>query len=409
VKAGRRAVLLCWVFLSLTACAATGAQRNPDKTKGESRPVTQVELQQDLERFTGDLLSRLADSAEPMVRGKPADERDPALRQLLAYESAALDISTGPIPEISLLDMVVFLELSRGVFARHWLGIFGEESRPVLEAFDASRARLSKIVSKVLTPAQQQRLYARIEEWVKQNPERLEVETVRFSEFSELAGRISQKDADETRGLLGSVRGVTKSADAAVLLGERMRFLVLRLPYVVRLHARLGVSQMTTDGFERLGDVEQSFEKVSQTRPLVNDLTALASESRLTVSEARATLNELGPIVDRLPSSDQLQRLLGAAEGMNDKTLRLLDRLSQVLGEAKALLPSDSGESRLAKAEQHLDGLMRRAVLYLIAIGAAWSLLFWGGYWAAKTLTRPRRPGRRGPGFSGALALKGRH
>jgi hypothetical protein len=183
-------------------------------------------------------------------------------------------------------------------------------------------------------------------------------------------------------------------------LGDRARFLAVRLPFVLRLHARLGVAEVTADSLVRLEQTARTLQRLAQTEPLIGDLTSLAAETRKTTEEARATLGEMRPLIEKLPPPAELQRLLAGAERLNDKVVPVLDRVQAVLAELDRLLPDDSAHAgkTLATAEQRAESLLRRAVLYLVGVGLAWSLLFWGGYCAAKlTLARVRARRRRGP------------
>jgi hypothetical protein len=359
--------------------------------------LTQAELQVDVERFTGDLMTRIGDAGESLFASVSPSDRQRALKQLLLYESAALDIATDPRPEIALLDMVVFVGLARGVFERHWVHELGKGSEPVLLAFRQSEEQLGGIAAKVLSPAEEEDLHRLIDEWLTANPDRVAVESIRFGEFSELVGRMSAARAAETGGIFGAVRAATATADEALLLADRARFLATRLPFLLRLHARLGVSEISSDALVRLEAIARSLEHMPQPGPLVRDLTSLASETRRTTEEARATLHELAPILAKLPPPEELHRLLGTVERLNDKTLPLLERLQVVLTQLDALLPDSSGASKALDALEHrANGLMIRGALVLVVVGAAWSLLFWLGYCVAKrVLVRLRARSRR--------------
>jgi hypothetical protein len=199
-------------------------------------------------------------------------------------------------------------------------------------------------------------------------------------------------------GLLGSVKRATRSADEALLVAERMRFLASRLPYLLRLQARAGAADVTGDLVARLKESEAQLSKLEEVRPLIGDLTKLSQETRKAIEEARSTLAELQPILERLPKREQFGATLGTAERVGDKSLQVLDRLSHVLEQTDALLPKDAARTA-ATMETQLDHLMRKAALYLVLVGIAWSLVFWGGYVAANALNRagraPRAPTSR--------------
>jgi hypothetical protein len=364
--------------------------------------VTQAELQQDLERFTGDFLSRVSDAGDELVRSLRSSDRERALQQLLLYESTALDIATDPHPEIALLDMTVFVGLSQGVFARYWIRELGEAGRPLLIALRQSEEQLPKIAAKVLSPEQEEQLRTLIDDWLAANPDRIRVETVRFGEFSELVGRLSSARAAETRGLLGAVRSATLAADEMLLLGERARFLATRLPFPLRLHARIGASEVSSDLIARIEEMEKTLAEVGEVRPILHDVKSLVGESRRATREARETLDGAERLLAKLPPPAEIRGMLAALERITDKTNPLLDRAESLVAQLNALMPSDAttATKALTTLESRVDGLMRRAVLYLIVIGAAWSVLFWGAYCTGRLLLS-RHERRRGGGAGG--------
>lgn len=404
--AGMRVGWLAWarlvvVLVSFSACATSGgATRARDVRLGSNQAlVTQAELQQDLERFTGEFLSRVSDAGDELVRAMSSSDRERALQQLLLYESTALDIATDPLPEIALLDMSVFIGLSRGVFARYWIRELGEASRPLLLALRESEDQLAKVAAKVLSPEQQQQLRALIDDWLAANPDRIRVEPLRFGEFSELVGRISSARAAETRGLFGAVRSATLAADEMLLLGERARFLATRIPFPLRLQARIGASEVSSDMTARIAEMKQSLAQLGEVHPVVRDVKSVVAESRRAARDARDGLDTAERLLARVPPPEEIHRILGTVERINDNVPRVLDRAQTVLAQLNTLMPRDptAATRALGTLEERADGLMRRAVLYLIVVGAAWSVLFWGAYCAGKLwLVRRARHGAAG-------------
>jgi hypothetical protein len=54
------------------------------------------------------------------------------------------------------------------------------------------------------------------------------------------------------RGILSSVRTATRAANQALLLSERVLFLVNRMPSLWRLQARLGARELMSDALKEL-------------------------------------------------------------------------------------------------------------------------------------------------------------
>lgn len=214
--------------------------------------ATEAELQQDLQRFAGALSERIEQAAEQL-----ADARNPrwtalALHRALHYETAAFEIATGRVPEVNLLDMIVFVTLCRDVLERHWIpNVLGDFGRQLLASFDASDGELRRIADKVLRPDQQRQLQERIRAWQTENAGQVHVESVRLADFSRLYGEAAGDAVNN--GLLASVRSATRSADDALRLGERALFLAQRAPLSLRLHVRIGALEILADSIEQLG------------------------------------------------------------------------------------------------------------------------------------------------------------
>lgn len=292
--------------------------------------VTQAEIQQSVQRFAGDLMERITEGGAALA-GTTGKTRRATLRQILVYCATVLEIATEPIPELALLDMNVFLALSGDVLRRHWIpDVFGDAGKPLLGAFDRAADELRGINARVLKPEIQAQLTRLIEEWERDNPERVRIESVRLQDFLGGNGKTARQRANETRTLLGEVKASIKAVDDALLLADRAMFLAQREPFLIRLQARLGVSEIVDDSLTEL-----------------SALNALLKRARALLEQLRVTM----------------------ATGLPDAALLV---------------------------ERRVDHFVRRCVLYLAALGAVWSLLFWGGYCVAKRLTRidPATPGR---------------
>jgi hypothetical protein len=90
--------------------------------------VLQAELQQDIQRFATKFTARVLDALAPLQSSPHPEVREAAMRQMLLYSASALDIATEPQPELGLLDMIVFVTLSRRIVDIYWAPkVFGEK------------------------------------------------------------------------------------------------------------------------------------------------------------------------------------------------------------------------------------------------------------------------------------------
>jgi hypothetical protein len=213
----------------------------------------EFELQQELQRFTTQFTDRITQATELLDRSSRPAARDEALRKNLLYVSSAIEIASGPFPEINLLDMVVFVRLSRTVLQRHWIPeLYGERGADLAEVFARSEQELSELTARALSPAHRQQLASLVEAWLAENPGQVRVEGIRLADFSAAAGSAAAERAGQARGLLASVKSATRTANQALLLSERGLFLFHRLPFLWRLQARLGAREILDDALVRL-------------------------------------------------------------------------------------------------------------------------------------------------------------
>jgi hypothetical protein len=212
-----------------------------------------LELQQSLERFTTQFIDRVAQATEALQRSSVPRVRDEALRKNVLYSSSALEIASGPAPEVGLIDMMVFVHLSRAVLESHWIPrLYGQLGHELSEVFARSEEELSQVAAQVLTDEQRRRLAEIIDAWLAENPTQVRVEGIRLSDFSSAAGSAAAERALQTRGLLSSVKTATEAANQALLLSDRAFFLVHRLPSLWRLQVRFAVRQLLGDALARL-------------------------------------------------------------------------------------------------------------------------------------------------------------
>jgi hypothetical protein len=381
-----------------SACATVpppGARQAEVKARAQGAAVTQAELQQDLERFSGQFADRLNDAMGPLLRSPNAEVRETALRQQLAYFASALDIATESQPELGLLDMIVFVTLAHERVRDYWVpDVWGDAGQATEQAFARSNDQIWQIASKILNAQKRETLVGLIDAWRARNPNQRSVEAVRFSDFAMFGGE-GAGDRDKASGLLATVQSAAEAADAAVLLGERAIFMTHRLPFVLRLQARVGTGEIIGDTARDFSGVSGTLDRLAELRPMVQDMSAMAKQSTAAAEETRRLIESLRPLLKENGLNDPsgttgLPRQLEQANALADKSLKLTTELSSLTSQG------DRDVSR------QLDRWMRRSLLYLLLVGAILITLFWLGYYIARRFAddhaRGDVGGRRGAG-----------
>jgi hypothetical protein len=230
---------------------------------GNERPRPgSVELQDEIMRFEGRFASRLATAFGPLIDSSDSSVHLRAARDELAYLSAALDIAVGSSPEVDLLDMVTLVTLGSSAVALRWSeAAYGEAGRRVARAFDASLMDISEVARRGVGDEVAAQLRVVIGEWQAENPGVEDVASVRLSAYAYDAGEegrggITTRFAKDASGLFSLVRGAARTADTAVLLGERALYATQRLPFLLRAHARIVGNDLFAEGDRTLARIE---------------------------------------------------------------------------------------------------------------------------------------------------------
>jgi hypothetical protein len=312
----------------------------------------------------------------------------------------------------------VFITLCRSAYERHWHAVFGENGDAMLESLQKGEHDAWEVAKVLLTPEQQERLRGVIADWIKAHPDQFVVEGVRFTDFAARAGEVSEKESGNARGLMGNVRAATLTAEKALLLSERAMFLANHMPPLLRTQARIGASEIMSDSLQQLEAAKSLIDETKSLGPLLGQLQSLVESAERTSHETRQLIESMQPMLryaagttpdtttpGATPSDTTmpgtapqgtttpdggaaqparppgLQDALAAANRLTDQTLALVTHL-RVLADK---LPSDP-EGTLGRMTGVAQSLAKSGFYYLLALGAAWSLLFWGGYYIARRL-----------------------
>jgi hypothetical protein len=374
-----------------------GTQREGDDDNGDHH-INQIQIQETLQRFVGVFLDRTLQAAEPLMsETAPLKMRTRAMHQVLLYATSSIDIATGRFPETNLLDMLAFVDLTRGALTDYWIPeVYGEKGRPLEAAFEHSGRDLDRLAGGILTRAQLSEVHRLVQEWRRENPGQHRVEQIRPFLFAAKAGELATEREREAFFLLDSVRKVTQSTDQAVLLAERAMFLSQRMPFLIRFHARLSVQELIRDGVATL----QSADFVQQAnglRPLVQDASTLAARVDQATDDSRAIVEGLRPLLQPRSDAEELraERLLTSARDLVKAAKGDGHGLERA---ERALTSANSLTDRAIVLLEEVRAASAHAFVGVGALAAFLMALFWTGRVVSHRLTRGRardRP-RRG-------------
>ena len=339
----------------------------------EERVVTRVELQEDLQRFSGVFIDRISQASFAVEERTNEDLDFLLLRQLVLYTSSAIEIASGQTAEVNLLDMSTFIDLCKDRVEKYWIPkVYGEAGRPLLEAFMKSEQDLLKIARKVSSPEQILKFEKIVDDWKNKNPDLILVERVRLSEVAEVAGVAEQERSKKLEGLLPSVKGALSAADQSLLLANRAMFLANHFPDLVRLQGRLGAQQILSDSLKTLSHTQDTLAQMQQeVDPLVGDLTVLAKQAGMSAKQVE---NLLKLYVENFPPKKN-GNSLETIDGIVSKLNSMVGQVSQ---------QADSAEEIVIGARKQVNGIIWTSVFALLVLGGGFALAWWGGYYLAK-------------------------
>ncbi len=404
------------LLLSLFGGCATGSADDNNTEILMKRPdgkISKVELQEALLRFESNFGEELREGFMPLDDSKVTRIRRDALNSRIKYQSSALEIALGSVPEANLLDMVAFIELNRDVFKSYWMPkVFGADGKGVADAFDRGRADIWQIASFVLTPAQSQKLRELIRRWQNNHPGQIAVEAVRLTAFALESGAQDVEAQKELGGLLSSVKKATFTADQALLLGERSLEYAQRFPFLVRLHARATVAELVDAASAALSDLPLKGEDLTKAEGALARVQELIRTGTVAMQDGKVVLVELQKLMglvysNRNPEMSKLRNeFVSDAVGGLDEYRQIL--ASPVHAQSMAHLNGMVDRFEAASNRLLIKLVLAGVILILFAVCAVLAARVVFRKWAASDrrsrYPRPPRPPRSSGGSSDSQA-----
>jgi hypothetical protein len=322
-------VLLTVAFILLLAGLGTGCrlsqsaadvpgQATSTVTSGkEGKPLDPVELQQTVLRFADEFSKHIFLDIEKLRLGGKALDPVEALRWKIGVSNTFNSIATAPNPIANLLDMAVFVTVTRMAMEEHWQPkVFGDSAQPLLESTRNAETDIWHLTDKMLTPERQAELHQAIDIWYRKNPSPENVLAARSVGFTMQLAEASKIDIARPGSLfsllmldpLATLEPAMREMVQTRMLAERTLYVTQKMPTLLRWHMELlsantvgmpTVQQLITNSSTIAASVER-FARVAEKLPgqvsterteilkaleaQGKDLTRLANEMRQTLT-----------------------------------------------------------------------------------------------------------------------------
>lgn len=243
----RLLLLLCLIC----SCASS--------TQGNQAKMSQLQLQEQMQRFYTRFTERLVESLSANLSiAQNIKLSEISYKQYLLYDQEALKIVTGPYPEINMLDMLVFIKLSKTAVKDYWIpNFYHQHGAGLLNAFNDSEKDMEKVAEQLISKEEISQIDQLIAEWKKDHPRERRVEKIRFDEFSKFiaTSKVSGKlqSGFSFSKMIVDTQSAVSAVDEMVLVANRGMFLVQQMPFLIRLHTRIMAMEMVDDISLRFG------------------------------------------------------------------------------------------------------------------------------------------------------------
>lgn len=309
-----------------------------------------VELQQTLLRFADEYLTRMASSMDKLRQGNNAVDRAKILQSKIDIGTATCSIASGPNPIANLLDMTIFVTVTRASLEEYWVPeVFGESARPLLDGARNAEAEIWRLIATALTREQQSELHRTIEMWRRQNPQPESIVSARAVGFASQvakAGKDGKSRSDSLLNLLSldpltgldpAVREVAQTR----LFAERALFVTQKLPMLLRWQ-----TELLSVNAVQLPAVQQLITNTTQITASVERFAAVAEKLPAQVSIERQEILKALESQERAltPLVNEVKQTLSTGSQMStslNMTLTTFDALMKRfgVGEADVTIP----------------------------------------------------------------------
>jgi hypothetical protein len=302
--------------LSQSAVEIMGADTSTGTSGMQRKPPDPVELQQTLLRFADEFSKLMLTDIEKLRRGTNALDPAELLRLKLAFANASYSIASAANPIANLLDMTVFVTVTRMSLEEYWQPkVYGESALPMLETCRNAETGIWRQIGGVLTPERQAELRQAIEVWHRQNPSEENVLAARAVGFTMQVAQANQVDMAKPTSLLGllmldplaTLEPTMREMAQTRMFAERTLYVTQKMPTLLRW-------QMELFSLNAVG--------MPAVQQLVTNSTAIA-----------ASVERFARVAEQLPGQVSAERkeILKALEAEEKNLTRLANEMRQTL------------------------------------------------------------------------------
>ncbi len=270
------------------------AVRSVTPGKPDKQVADPVEVQQKLLRFADAYSMRMIDGVDSLRRGTNALTPTKVLEAKIQIGSETWFIAAGPNAVADLLDMTVFVTVTRMALEEYWQPkVFGDTALPLVAYSRSAETEIWELAGTVLTSAQQAELHRSIAIWHDQNPLPDSLVAARALGFASQVAAAGKDDEtkpgsvfsllmiDPLAGMDPAVREIAQTR----MFAERALFVTQKMPMLLRWQTQL----LSLNAVE-MPAVQQLVSNSTQIAMSVERFAAVAEKLPDQVSNERAEI-----------------------------------------------------------------------------------------------------------------------
>ncbi len=390
-----QAIWLLLPFALASGCISMGPPHRPaaaPTTSVSSTTIDRPTLQARLLAEADLAMSEIGIAArEVLATNPPPKTRAFVQATRVAVSTLTTAIATSGAPEADVIDLYAFVRLRRWVTDQWLAGWPADAPEQALgRAMATIDSHVTILVQSLLNAEQLAKLNQLIEDWKTAHPDAPMVGVVRFDEFANLRSTPfgPSHDVELEPTLLTPVTDAQKELERTRLLGERIIFLVQRLPILARIQAEEVVfatlaqpdyqtllsrleggslsidrlSQALNEARQRTKEIEDAIRGIdpgdlTPAKELATEVRTALADAKVALPEARATIVELKDAIEGAERvTTALRNLtqgpdgkpldLSAASAASERLVTAAGDLRAAIEQAHALLSSDDATRR---------------------------------------------------------------